>query len=260
MKALLLVLCVLSSGCAVGRFMSIAASHGREPLRTAFVSQRGAPCVLVMLPGIGDPPERFEDSGITGLAAEACDVLIVDAHFGYYRDANVVPRLSEVLEPLRQRYAQIWLVGVSLGGYGAALTAQARPELVDGVVLIAPFLGLERSTRPLVTRVEREGLAAFSTDATRTDPRKHFMEVEPLWNWLAERAKTGEGTEVYLGWGSRDRFAPTLQLIGAAFEGHTYTAEGAHDWDTFARIFGGLVERLPGRAPGKPSSQIVLGG
>ena len=246
MKALAwLAVALLSSGCAVGRFMKIATSHGREPLRAAFAHQGGAECVLVMLPGIGDAPERFDASGITALAAQACDVLTVDAHFGYYRDATVVDRLSAVLEPLQQRYAEVWLVGISLGGYGAAMTAQARPELVDGVVLIAPFLGLERSIRPVVTRVEQEGLAAFSTDAARTNPRKHFMEVEPLWAWLAERARTGEGTEVYLGWGERDRFAPTLRRVGAAFDGHAFTAEGAHDWDTFAKVFGHIAERAP---------------
>ena len=38
-------------------------------------------------------------------------------------------------------YENIWLLGISMGGLGTLLYASEYPEQVDGVVLLAPFLG-----------------------------------------------------------------------------------------------------------------------
>lgn len=239
------------SGCAVQRFATIASSNGKEPLLTNHWSEAASSCVLVMLPGIGDSPERFVDFGFIDVARQGrhrCDVVTVDAHFGYYRDANIVTRLSDVLQPLRERYEAVWLVGVSMGGYGAALTARQRPELVDGIVLIAPFLGLTGAVRPIIERVEAQGLEAFVASRTSTNPRKHFVEVEPLWEWLAQRARA-HGDDVVLGWGTRDRFAPTLQVVGESFEENAFIVDGAHDWKTFAAVFREVAAMPPWAQP-----------
>ncbi|MFZ5440270.1 MAG: alpha/beta fold hydrolase [Myxococcota bacterium] len=235
---------VLGSGCSLGRFMNIALQNGRAPLAHSSVVERpAASCVVVFLPGIGDAPARFEQHGFIEQIADRCDVSVVDSHFGYYRDANLVPRLAAVLEPLRPRYERVWLVGVSLGGYGAAWTARERPELVDGVVLISPFLGLPKSVEPLVTHAEREGLASLrpgllprSTKAP--NPRRHFMEVEPLWVWLGERSREPhDGPKVHVAWGARDKLAPTLRVLEDAFDDRALVRDGGHDWPTFARLF-----------------------
>jgi pimeloyl-ACP methyl ester carboxylesterase len=254
MRALLPLSLLALSGCTVGRFMDISMQSGREPIALAPVLEREASCVLVMLPGIGDSPQRFDEHGFVSLVREdpsGCDVTVADTHFGYYRDANIVPRLAEVLQPLRARYAQVWLVGISLGGYGAALTARDRPDLVDGVVLISPFLGLPNTVRPLIERVEREGgLKAFEAGPARplANARKHFMEVEPLWGWLAERARdeSGQGPRVLVAWGEDDRLAPTLRVVGRAFD-DSFSTRGGHDWVTFAGLFRQVVATAPWR-------------
>jgi len=243
---LALALAVFGSGCTVSRFLGIALSHGREPLAQArVVESASARCVVVFLPGLGDAPQRFEQHGFVDLVERqaSCDVSVVDSHFGYYRDANLVPRLAAVLEPLRARYERVWLVGVSLGGYGAAWTARERPDLVDGVVLIAPFLGLGDSVKPLVAHAEREGLGALRPGLVRPstrapNPRRHFMEVEPLWVWLGERSRAElPGPQVHVAWGSRDKLAPTLRVLSPAFEARALVTDGGHDWPTFAKLF-----------------------
>lgn len=106
-RSRLVVCCVVAlaaSGCTVSRFVGIALQHGREPLRqTPVVEQPAASCVVLFLPGLGDAPQRFEEHGFVEVMERhgSCDASVVDSHFGYYRDANLVPRLIAVLEPLR---------------------------------------------------------------------------------------------------------------------------------------------------------------
>ncbi|MGV3624656.1 MAG: alpha/beta fold hydrolase [Archangium sp.] len=236
---------LLASGCAFFR-----SSH--EPLYASKLTSTGAGCVLVFLPGAGDSPELFETHGfldaVKGSRAN-CDVLSVDAHFGYYRDAVFPQRLaSDWLTSLRRRYDRVWLVGVSLGGYGAIQTAQAYPELVDGVVLISPFLGVPQGTAPLLTKIESSGgLEAFRSEAREPkNRRRHFLEVEPVWNWLAERSRGEPGPALIVASGSEDGFAAAQQTVVRALpSGSTFRAPGGHTWTTFAALWRQVVAAAP---------------
>lgn len=246
MRAALLVLVL--SGC---NFMR----SSNSPLRTAALVDERSECVLVMLPGLGDDPSLFEQHGFhTAVSASdsPCDVVTVDAHFGYYRDAVLPQRLAnEVLQPLRAQYRKTWLVGVSLGGYGAALTAKEKPELVDGVVLISPFLGVPRGARPLVERIKSAGgLASFRTEVTElTKPQRHFVEVEPLWGWLGSRARGEAGPELMFAFGEADGFAWKHQVLSDALSAEAQFREvGGHDWRTFAQLWRKVVVAAPWRS------------
>jgi pimeloyl-ACP methyl ester carboxylesterase len=215
------------------------------------VVEHGATCVLVLLPGLGDSPRQFEDSGFLSSVRsdpDGCDIQVVDAHFGYYREAVIAERMASVLRGLRQRYASVWLVGVSLGGYGAALTARAHPELVDGLVLISPFLGVPKAVRPVIARIEAAGgIDAFHSHVEALSrPQRHFVEVEPLWAWLARSLRDPSAPRIHLAWGADDGFAwkhrvlARSQGIGSALE-----APGGHDWHTFSFLFRELSRRSP---------------
>jgi pimeloyl-ACP methyl ester carboxylesterase len=226
----------------------------REPLRAQALAQGPESCVLVLLPGLGDAPARFRSHGFASAVSQSqapCDVIVVDAHFGYYRDAVLPERLSvEVLSPLREQYQRVWLVGVSLGGYGAVLTAQARPDLVDGVVLISPFLGVPGRVRPLLQKVEAEGgLRAYGGAFARPgEPRRHFMEVEPLWQYLASRSRGARGPELVLAWGEDDGFAWKHRILGDSLgDDATFSAPGGHTWETFASLWRKVVDDAPWR-------------
>src|SRR5262245_15611963 len=119
------------------------------PLRTVSHSGMGRPdTLLVCLPGRRDRPEDFDRFGFAAAAARAgarVDLIAADAHLGYYYKRIIVERLHEdAIAPARPRYRRIWLVGVSIGGTGALLYAARHPENVDGIVLLAPFLGEEK--------------------------------------------------------------------------------------------------------------------
>lgn len=243
----LVALLGFTTGCSLLR-------SSEAPLDTAVLMDERRACVLVLLPGLGDSPERFREHGFHEAARhspEPCDVVTVDSHFGYYRDAVLVERVArDLLTPLRARYERTWLVGVSLGGYGAALVAEARPDLVDGVVLISPFLGVPRTVRPFVERLEAAGgLRQYQGPfAKRTKPRRHFLEAEPVWEWLAGRARSDEGPRVVLAWGDADGFAWKHRVVGAALDDDDVVQlQGGHTWETFGALWREVAAASPWR-------------
>jgi pimeloyl-ACP methyl ester carboxylesterase len=88
--------------------------------------------LLVMLPGLYSAPDEFEREGFVRAVRDnrlAADVMLVDAHVGYYNDKTILDRLAaDVIAPARREgYTHIWLVGISLGGFGSLLYAQTHP-------------------------------------------------------------------------------------------------------------------------------------
>ena len=98
-------------------------------------------CLVVLLPGHGDTPRDFVEHGFVKALRDAripVDVIAVAAHSGYYFKGIVAERLhADVLAPARPAvYKQIWLIGVSMGGFWALWTAQLHPEDASGLVLL----------------------------------------------------------------------------------------------------------------------------
>jgi pimeloyl-ACP methyl ester carboxylesterase len=205
-----------------------------------------ASALLVMLPGSYSLPEEFRSEGFVGIARAhnlAADLQLVDAHVGYYRNRSVVERLAEdVIRPARaQGYRQIWLVGISIGAVGAMLYADAHPEDVDGVVLIAPYLG----TQLTADEIKRAGGLA----------RWPSPEVTPgdidtiLWHWLQVQT-TAESTvkklPLFLGYGEQDRFRYNDEVLRAALPAsQVFTAPGGHDWPAWRMVWERIARVLP---------------
>jgi pimeloyl-ACP methyl ester carboxylesterase len=102
--------------------------------------------LLVLLPGIHDPIDEFETHGFIDAVRQTeqpCDLVSVDAHYGYYDAGTIVERLhQDVIIPAQQAgHSDIKLVGISLGGYGALLYANRHTSEVNTLVLVAPYLG-----------------------------------------------------------------------------------------------------------------------
>jgi len=237
----------LLAGCATippaGAPMDVLATTGAPDLEdrleaTGRPSERG--CLFVMLPGIGDRARSFEENGFVSEAlshAPECDVVLADAHFTYYVDQSVHARLAtDVLaDAHRLGYRRVWLVGVSLGGYGAVLTARRHPELVDGVVLIAPMQGVPPREQGVAEEIasagglhEWPGLEGFEPR-----PRHHFREPRLIWDWL-RTASLETPDRIVLAYGRGDRLRPRHRLLAEALaEERVFETEGAHDWSTW---------------------------
>ena len=71
------------------------------------------------------------------------DLVAVRAHWGYYEKHIVVERLhQDVILPARAKgYRHIWFVGISLGGWGSLQYVRQHAKEIEGMLLLAPFLG-----------------------------------------------------------------------------------------------------------------------
>ena len=202
--------------------------------------------LVVVLPGAYSLPKEFVDEGMLralrtrGIAADAW---IVDAHIGYYEERTIIDRLqADVIEPARAHgYRRIWLVGISVGGFGAMIHARAHPGAVDGIVVLAPYLG----QRSVVDEVRQAGgLRAWK--APEGELPLDQME-RTLWRWLQGAAERGaERPPLYLGYGRSDRFIDAHELLAAALPpSHVYTVPGGHDWAPWRMLWNQMLEALP---------------
>lgn len=179
--------------------------------------------------------EDFERHGLSGELSRAgvhADWISVDAHLGYYRERSVVDRLREdVIAPARARgYRRIVVVGISLGGLGGLLYERDQPGQIDALVLIAPYLGQNKT---LFAEIAAAGgpvpWAAAHADA------KGEVETE-LWAFLGRRH--GSLPPTWLAFGESDRLAVGHRLLGPLLPGERVLTEpGGHDWMTWQSLW-----------------------
>jgi pimeloyl-ACP methyl ester carboxylesterase len=240
----LLLLLPLLSGC----YFSRRASEPVLGLETRVSSLGRTECLIVFMPGFLDEPDEFTEQGFVEdalRAGSACDMVAVDAHFGYYRSNAVARRVGEdVLQLATMRgYERIWVVGISMGGLGTSLLAARYQHLVDGVILLAPFLG--DAEVPDAVR-EAGGLAAWEVpDGASFEEEDRYTEA--LWGWFKGYAEDPEDRPaLYLGAGSEDQLGRNLDLLAAHLpEGHLLEAEGGHRWPVWRQLWRQLLADPP---------------
>jgi pimeloyl-ACP methyl ester carboxylesterase len=208
------------------------------------VAGKRQPLLLVFLPGIRDKASVFEDEGfVAELRASGikADVVEVDAHLGYYIKKQFLPRLKDdVIDPARkQGYRQIWLVGISLGGFGALWYDIENPGDVTGIVVFSPYLGEQDVIDEVV---QAGGLRTWhpALNVALDDQHK-------IWQGLQSYESQMKSTQrVYLGYGLNDKFATADGLLAAVLPpGQVLTTEGGHDWPTWKSLWQRMLERLP---------------
>ena len=211
-------------------------------------------CLVLLMPGMLDTPDSYVEHGFVDdalAASRRCDLLGLDAHFGYYRDGSLRARLAEVMRVSESRgYREIWIVGISMGGLGTLFAAQDHADRVEGVVLLAPFLGDEAVVRSVG---EAGGLAEWDAPegADRTDSDEYD---EALWAWLRGYATHPDTMpQLYLGVGEQDSLRPGVGLLAAVIPPARHgTAEGGHDWRTWRVLWQRLMASPPWDPRGVP--------
>jgi pimeloyl-ACP methyl ester carboxylesterase len=197
--------------------------------------------LLVCLPGIGDEAKDFEDWGFVELVRAhswAADVLLVDAHYGYYADRTILEQLHcDVLVPASSAgYRSVWLAGISMGGLGALLYASRYPNDLRAVVAIAPFLG----TQSVVQEISGAGgLARWMSTRTSSD------EIRALWTWLGSQSHRRSALpEIFLAFGDTDAFVSAHRLLASSLPtAHVITARGGHRWPVWQTLWKEFLRR-----------------
>ena len=235
------------SGCAAFRPMTVPIGTIAEPARCATRPD----ALIVMLPGAGSRPEDFITEGFVRAVRErrvAADIVLVDAHRGYFGELQIVERLrADVIEPARaQGYAQIWLVGISLGGFGALIYSAERPAGITGIVALGPYLGSPEKAAEIA--------AAGGLNAWRGPAEALPGDFETkFWRGLQSFATPAGGATavaarptLLLGYGLDDRFRPNHDLLAAALPAdQVFTAPGGHDWTPWLALWQRMLGAMP---------------
>lgn len=226
-----LLLGLMLAACISPRATTPMGSHSAQP-------ERQSDRLIIMLPGRGDRASDFERRGFFEIADDGdFDVIAADAHFGYYRARSLDQRLHEdIVQPARARgYQEIWLLGISAGGFGAQLYASLHPDDIDGLILLAPWPG----DRELVAEIsERGGLANWA--ANPGSAGEDFQRE--TWLWLAEVTEQPGKPDIILGYGNADRFASAGNLMGERLPAtNTLVREGGHDWPTWRILWRDII-------------------
>lgn len=192
--------------------------------------ERPAPCRMVWLPGAYQHAASFIDAGFTRAVAErglAIDLEFVDLEMKHLQDRDALARLrTEILLPAR-RTGQVWLCGISLGGLLALSHARQFGEELDGLVLLAPYMG----NRITLAEIEHAGLAHWQPAAASADD-----EERQAWRYLKERGT--RGPPIHMGYGAQDRFVGAHRLLAAILPRSSVdTIEGGHDWPTWETLW-----------------------
>jgi pimeloyl-ACP methyl ester carboxylesterase len=234
----------LLGGCALWRPVTVPIGTLRLP----------APCtvrpdtLLVMLPGSWSRPQEFIDEGMVAAVRErgiAADIVIVDAHVGYYSDRSIAVRLQQdVIGPARARgYRQVWVLGISIGAFGALIYSEGQPQQVDGIVALGPYLGNRARTEELLAQ---GGLQRWRAPVGALDPG----DIDTIvWRWLQPYAGTVQPAQrpaLYLGYGLADRFRVSDDLLAAALpQAQVFTVEGGHDWAPWLALWRRALDAMP---------------
>lgn len=194
-----------------------------------------------MLPGVGGKAIDFVEQGmIAALHERRCpvDVIATTPDLDLYLDGSIAAEMHRsIIQPARRvGYTRIWTLGISLGGLAALLYASEKFSCVDGMILLAPFLGTQGTIAEIVQ--------AGSLDAWRDDTSAATAVERQALSWLKRfLSRQLHSPEIYLGYGTADRFAKSHSLLGARLPQHrVVTSDGGHDWNTWADLWLQLLD------------------
>jgi len=157
--------------------------------------------LLVMLPPAKATARDLLDHGFA--ASVPIEVEAIDARADDYLDEDIGARLESQI--MSKRPARLWLMGISLGGWGCLSVARRRRAAIEGVILIAPFLGSR-------------------------DPGPLEAGLPPVYLGFGDADR-------YAG--------PSRILARALPPERVVVLPGEHDWPTWIRLWRALLTRLP---------------
>ena len=191
--------------------------------------------VYVLLPGLGNSVDTFANQGFVDIGLDRLEgreraaFVAVDAHMGYFRDADISRRIKDEVVGLRLAGKRVTAVGISLGGLGVLMTARRHPRLFERIVLIAPFLGWG------------DDIARLKSGSEPAPTDKLKLEVDAVWRWLADGA---DGLPVALLYGRKDKFRDAYAYLAQrAPSVAIHHIDGRHNWRTWNTLWSQWLTR-----------------
>jgi enterochelin esterase-like enzyme len=207
-----------------------------------------APTRIVLLPGAYHGPEDFLREGFVDSVRRRrlpVDLLLVDPELAHLTDRSVLQQLRSkaVVQARAAGCASVWLAGISMGGFLALLYAQCFPGDLDGLCLLAPYLG----NRMITSEIARTGALDGEPDSTLDA----LDEERRIWRYIKDRGVQAQ--PLYLGFGREDRFAASHRLLAAELPAAAVDeVDGGHDWPVWQRLWNTFLDRFAAGASIRP--------
>ena len=196
-----------------------------------------APTRMVWLPGAYHAARDFVTAGFAEavrMRRIALDLNFVDMELAHVGDRSALQRLrSDIVLPARAAGVSIWLGGISLGGLFALDYAASHPDELDGLCLLAPYLGNRMLTAEIA---QAAGVAAWQPgELAETD------EERRIWRYI--KSRPADSPPLFLGFGREDRFAAAHELLAATLPADLVNViAGGHEWSTWIRLWENFLE------------------
>jgi hypothetical protein len=198
---------------------------------------------VILMPGAYHTRAQFLEHGFDrAVRAHALpiELILIDPQRSHLTDRRWLQQLNEcVIEPARaDPGARLWLGGISLGGFMALRFAAQYPRSLDGLCLLAPYLG---------SRLVAAELAAHADlQQWQPGPLDDDDDERRIWRYATALEANMTPTRIFLGLGSEDRFGDTQRLLARALPPmHTRLCSlpGGHDW----AVWGALWDQFLGQ-------------
>ena len=208
------------------------------------VAPQPAKRLMVVLPGRADDLRALQRSGVVEAIQQSwpdTDVLLAELSMPYYVAGSASQRLhDEVIAPARARgYREVWLSGASLGGMGALMYDQAYPGEIDGLVLLAPFLGERAILQEVAAAGGVAGWDAGPAQATSAGTWQH-----ELWRHVQTLSRDpAKARRVWLAYGDSDSLRSAMPLLVPALRPEQVLVRpGGHSWRVWSPAMREVLE------------------
>jgi hypothetical protein len=189
--------------------------------------------LIVMLPGANHQPEGFIEEGFVSALRDRqlpVDLIMAELPFSHIADSSAVDALHEhiMLPAINAGYQQLWIAGISIGGYMAMAYANRYAGILTGMSLLAPYPGNRMTTNEIASA---GGLQNWSPgEIAEDDTERHN------WQWLKMNYATGP--KIYLGYGEQDRFVEGHGMMAAMLPpSHVTAIPGDHVWPVWLSLW-----------------------
>jgi pimeloyl-ACP methyl ester carboxylesterase len=196
-----------------------------------------APARMVWLPGAYHAAQDFLNAGFpeaVQLRRISLDLVFVDLELQHLADRSALQQLrSDIVLPTRNLGVSIWLGGVSLGGMFALSYAAAHPAELDGLCLLAPYLGNRLLTAEIA--------AASGPNLWEPGELADSDEERRIWRYI--KTRRGGPQSLYLGFGRGDRFSAAHRLLAETLPAESVNIiEGGHEWRTWTTLWENFLD------------------
>jgi pimeloyl-ACP methyl ester carboxylesterase len=211
--------------------------HRVRSITMPALSTATASSCMVWLPGAYHAAQDFVTAGFARAVRArqlSLDLVFIDMELEHVGDRSALPKLrSDIVSPALAAGISIWLGGISLGGMFALNYAASHPDELDGLCLLAPYLG----NRIVTDEIARApGLAAW-----RPGELEEADEERRLWRYVKNRH--AGSPPLYLGFGREDRFSAAHELLAATLPADSVDViPGGHEWPVWSSLWENFLD------------------